>query len=118
MDATMKGAGKRLDEIALALVLILTGALWLAPAEMFPDGTWLAGAGLILLGLNAARRLRGIKTSGFGIGLGLVALAAGGGRIIGRDLPIVPALLIVLGAALVVKAVIAPRKNEGAPGAE
>jgi hypothetical protein len=109
--------GRRLDEIALALVLIMTGALWLAPKAMFPEGTWLAGLGLILLGLNAARRIRGIKTSAFGIVVGLVSLAAGGGRIMGLDLPFLPALLIILGVVLVVKAVTSSGRAEGAPGA-
>jgi hypothetical protein len=109
--------GQRLEEIALALALVMTGALWLAPKAIFPEGTWLAGAGLILLGLNAARSIRGLITSGFGVIAGLVALAAGVGRIIGRDLPIGPALLIVLGVALIVKASAAPGKTEDGPGA-
>jgi len=113
----MNTTSKRFDEIAAALVLIMTGALWLAPSGLIPEGTWLAGAGLILLGLNAARYARGIKASGFGVALGLVALAAGIARIIGRSLPFMPALLIVLGVALVVKGVAAPRKSEGGPGA-
>ncbi len=117
MNTTRKELGKRLEEIALALALIMTGALWLAPKAIFPEGTWLAGAGLILLGLNAARRIRGLKTSGFGLVAGLIALAAGVGRIIGQDLPIVPALLIVLGAALIVKTATTPGKTEEGPGA-
>jgi hypothetical protein len=114
--AIIRKPGKRLEDIAWALVLIMTGALWLSPKAIFPEGTWLAGAGLILLGLNAARGLRGLKTSGFGILAGLIALAAGVGRIIGRDIPIVPALLIVLGVALIVKAAAAPVKTEDTPG--
>ena len=128
MNTTMKASGEaspsiirkpgqRLEEIALALVLIMTGALWLAPKAIFPEGAWLAGVGLILLGLNAARGIRGLKTSGFGIIAGLIALAAGVGRIIGRDIPIVPALLIVLGVALIVKAAAASGKTEDVPGA-
>ena len=95
---------ERLDGIAWALILIMTGTLWLTPAGLFPEGTWLAGLGLILLGVNAARRLRGIGASGFGIVVGFIALAAGIGRIIGRDLPIVPILLVVFGAGMVLKA--------------
>ena len=108
--------GKRLDEIAVALALIMTGGLWLAPSGLIPEGAWLAGAGLILLGLNAARRVRGIKASGFGVIVGFVALAAGVGRILGRNLPFWPALLIVLGIALTVKGAAAPRKSESGPG--
>src|SRR5512138_1681418 len=95
---------KRLDEIAWALVLVMTGGLWLAPKTMFPEGTWLAGVGLIILGLNAARRLRGLSMSGFGLIVGLVALGAGIGRIVGQDLPVIPILLVVLGVGLVVRA--------------
>lgn len=108
--------GQRFDEIALALALIMTGALWLAPKGMFPEGSWLAGAGLILLGLNAARRVRGIKTSGFGVIAGFVALAAGLGRIFSLDLPLVPALLIVLGIAQVIRAATAHGKAKSAAG--
>jgi hypothetical protein len=107
--------GKRLDEIALALVLIMTGGLWLAPKAMFPDGTWLAGLGLILLGLNAARRIRGLKTSGFGIVVGLIAFAAGIGRIIGQELPLIPILLIVLGAGLVLRAAAGGKRDTDTP---
>jgi hypothetical protein len=105
--------GRRLDEIAMALVLIMTGGLWLAPKAMFPEGTWLAGLGLILLGLNAARRFRGLKTSGLGIIVGLIAFAAGIGRIVGRELPIIPILLIILGLGLVVRAATGSRRPAG-----
>ncbi len=105
--------GQRLDEIALALALIMTGALWLAPKAMFPEGTWLVGVGLILLGLNAARRIRGVKTSGFGIIVGLIASAGGIGRILGQDLPLVPILLIIFGLGLVVRAAAGSQRPTG-----
>jgi len=124
MNTTMKDSGapdqsgdrrhgQRLDEIAMALVLIMTGGLWLAPKAMFPEGTWLAGLGLILLGLNAARRIWGLKTSGFGIIVGLIASAAGIGRILGQDLPLVPILLIIFGVGLVVRAATGSRRPTG-----
>lgn len=101
---TTEGRSRRFEEIAWALVLIMTGGLWLAPKAMFPEGTWLAGIGLILLGLNAVRRARGLKMNGFGIIAGLIALGAGIGRIIGQELPVVPVILIVLGVGLVIRA--------------
>ncbi len=109
--------GQRLDEIAMALVLIMTGGLWLAPKAMFPEGTWLAGLGLILLGLNAARRIRGLKTSGFGIIVGLIAFGAGIGRIIGQELPLIPILLIILGAGLVLRAAAGKERPDDRPDA-
>lgn len=95
--------GKRLDEIAWALVLIMTGGLWLAPKAMFPEGAWLVGVGLIILGLNAVRAISGLKASGFGLIVGLTALAAGIGRIFDQELPLIPVLLIVFGAGLVIR---------------
>lgn len=96
--------GKRLEELALAVFLVMTGGLWLAPAAWVPDGAWQAGVGLILLGLNAARSLNGLRPSGFGVVAGLAALAAGAGRILGREHLFVPMLLIFLGAVMIVKA--------------
>ena len=109
--------GQRLDEIAMALVLIMTGGLWLAPKAMFPEGTWLAGLGLILLGLNGARRIRGLKTSGFGIIVGLIALAAGIGRVVGQELPLIPILLLILGAGLILKAAAGKDRPDSRPDA-
>ena len=97
--------GQRLEELALAVFLIMSGALWLAPDARVPEGMWLAGVGVILLGLNAARSLNGLRLSGFGIVAGVAALAAGGGRILGREHLFVPMLLIFLGAAMIGKAI-------------
>lgn len=108
---------KRFDEIAWALILIMTGALWLAPRAMFPDGTWLAGAGLVLLGLQTARRIGGARTGGLGILVGLLALAAGAGRIAGLEVPLIPVLLIILGLGLAIGAAARKDKTAGGPTA-
>ena len=100
-----RGLGTRLDEVAWALFLIMTGALWLAPAGWAPEGSWLIGLGLILLGLNGARRLSRLRVSGFGIAVGIAALVAGVGRILGGAGFFVPILLVALGAVLAVRAI-------------
>ncbi len=97
---------KRLEELALALFLVMTGTLWLAPDAWVPEGAWLAGVGLILLGLNAARRLHGLRLSGFGIVAGVAALFAGSGRILGFEHLFVPILLIGLGTAMIARAIV------------
>jgi len=51
--------------------------LWLLPDETIPEGTWLIGVGVIMLGLNAARYMYGIKMSGFTVVLGIIALSIG-----------------------------------------
>jgi hypothetical protein len=44
---------RRLEGIGWALFLIMIGGLGLVPSV--PQGTWLVGTGLIMLGLNVAR---------------------------------------------------------------
>jgi hypothetical protein len=107
---------KRLEELALALFLVMTGALWLAPAAWVPEGAWLAGVGLILLGLNGARRLHGLPLSGFGIVAGAAALLAGSGRILGFEHLFVPVLLIGLGTAMIGRAIVGKKGHSASSG--
>ncbi len=71
-----------------------------------PHGVGAIGIGLILLGLNAARRLNGIPASGFTITLGILALALGGLELANMvlhlpfELPVFAILLITLGVIL------------------
>jgi hypothetical protein len=108
MDETTKALDKRLENVAWALFLIMLGGLWLAPEGMVPEGTWLAGAGLIMLGLNGARYMNGIKMSNFSIALGIIALLVGLGDMVGVDLPVFPILLILVGAHIIFRAATGP----------
>ena len=94
----------RLEEIGWALFLIMIGGLWLLPDGRIPSHTWLIGAGLIMLGINIARYFMGIKMSGFTVFLGVVALVAGLGGSFAVDLPVFPAVFIVLGFSLLMRA--------------
>ncbi|HVE58918.1 MAG TPA: hypothetical protein VNB22_18940 [Pyrinomonadaceae bacterium] len=94
----------RLEETGWALFLIMIGGLWLLPEGQLPSHIWLVGAGLIMLGINFARYFSGIKMSGFTVFLGVVALVAGAGGIFNLALPIFPALFIILGASLLMRA--------------
>ncbi len=94
---------KRLEAVAWGLFLIMIGALWLLPEETVPEGTWLLGVGVILLGLNGLRYLNGIKMSGFTIFLGIIALGIGVGSLFGIDLPIFPILIILWGLSVVLE---------------
>jgi hypothetical protein len=95
-----RGLGARLDETAWALFLIMTGALWLTPGGWAPDGTWLVGLGLILLGWNGARRFCRRPVSGCGLAVGIAALVAGIGRLVGSAGLFLPVLLVVVGIVL------------------
>lgn len=110
--AEKRRLGKRLEELALALFLVMTGALWLVPVAWIPEGTWLAGAGLIMLGLNAVRHFYGLNMQGFGIVAGIAALSGGIGRILGHEHLFVPILLIAFGAAMIVKSIAGTAKPD------
>lgn len=89
---------RRPERVAWALFLIMAGGLALVPDASVPEGTWLVGVGLIMLGLNLARYLNGIRMSGFTLVLGVIALGSGIGDMTGADLPVFPILLILFGA--------------------
>src|SRR5574341_173196 len=48
-----------LETVAWGLFFIMAGAFLLVPGGMLPRGSWLVGVGVLLLGLNLARRLTG-----------------------------------------------------------
>ena len=110
-DTQKAALNKRLESIGWGLFLIMIGGIWLVPDEQVPEGTWLIGAGLIMLGLNLARYLNGIRMSGFTIVLGILALASGLGDFAGIDLPLFPILLILIGASILLKPVFERRQG-------
>lgn len=90
---------------------IAWGALfiWWGVTEMvkiLPEGVGAIGVGLILLGVNAARSLTGVRISGFSTTVGILALAWGGLELAGTvlhlpfELPVFAILLVILGVVL------------------
>ncbi len=86
--------------------------IWWGITELFnflPNGTGALGFGLILIGLNAARFLNGVPTSGFSTTLGILALVLGVLELAGFfltlpfEIPVFAVLLIVLGMIVLVR---------------
>ena len=92
---------KRLESIAWGLFFVMIGGLGLVPNQQVPGGAWLIGAGVIMLGLNAARAFYGIRMSGFTNFLGIVAILAGASALFGVQFPFFPVLLILIGAHII-----------------
>jgi hypothetical protein len=101
-DARKRDLNGRLETVAWGLFLIMLGGF--ALAKDVPEGTWLVGAGLIMLGINAIRLLVGIRASWFTLILGTIALLSGLGSVYGIDIPVGPLLIILIGLAIVVRA--------------
>jgi len=93
----------RLDEIGLALLMILTGSVLLLPDQL-PSGSWLIGVGVIVLGMDVVRFLVGITVSGFSLIVGAIALSCGFSSASGVDLPVFAAMFLVLGFVLLFRA--------------
>ena len=89
-----------IGEAGLFLIMLSGFAL----LKGVPEGTWLIGAGLIMLGLNAVRLLAGIRASWFTLILGTIALLSGLGSVYGINIPVGPLLIILIGLAIVVRA--------------
>jgi hypothetical protein len=96
-----------LDAIAWGALFILWGI-----TEMFtslPEGTGAMGIGLILTGLNAARKLTGRTVSGFTTTVGILALLLGGLQLaqpylhLSFELPVFAILLLALGLIVLVR---------------
>lgn len=90
----------QIDAIGWTMLFILTGSLWLMPEGLVPEGTWLTGVGLILVGENAARYLIGLKMDAVSTPLGVVALATGLGQVLFRVELFFPVLFLVIGASI------------------
>ncbi len=88
---------ERLHDFGWGLLLVVIGAILLLPSERVPHGSWLIAAGVILLGLNAARAFHGFRTSGFSLVVGTLALIAGLGEFFEIHVPLFAVGLIVIG---------------------
>ena len=96
-----------LTSLAWGIFIILIGGLWIVTELTLLDiGSYFAlGVGLILIGLNLARRSIGTKISKFSLGLGIVALLVGLSAVGGLKLPLVPTIVVVIGIFIVAEAI-------------
>ncbi len=98
---TTKSINRNFEVIAWGALFIWWGITVMVPS--FPNGTTALGTGLILIGVNIARKLAGIPVNGFSTTIGVLALVWGGLELVGVlvslpfELPIFAILLIVLG---------------------
>ena len=102
-DPKKKALDQRLDALGSGLFLIMIGGLWLAPEGWVPEGTWLIGTGVIILGLMFIRYINDIKVNGFWLVVGLIALGFGVSDVFGLDVPVFPILLIIIGVHILLK---------------
>jgi hypothetical protein len=96
-EAQVDTLSQRLEQVGWALFLIMIAGLALLPNGLVPEGTWLIGTGLIMIGLNVVRHFKGVSVNGFANVLGIIALAIGVSAATGVELPVLPLLLGIIG---------------------
>ena len=92
---------EKLEKIGWGLFLVMLGAIWLFPDSIVPEGTFMFGVGVILVGLNLMKYSKGYKVNGFTVFLGIVALIAGLSSLLGRSVDIFPLILILWGISII-----------------
>jgi hypothetical protein len=97
--ATTTDLAHRLDVLGWGIFFVMTGTLLLIPG--LPEGTWLIGLGVLLLGLAGARVALGLAFEWFGVILGASSLLAGFGTFAGLDIPVFALFLVACGLVLV-----------------
>jgi hypothetical protein len=98
------GLTHRLTEIGWALFLIITGIIWLLPAEHLPPGSWLMATGSLLLALSVARSVLKVPASPPLVILGSLALLAGAFALLGLKVSLLAICIIILGGSMLLKA--------------
>lgn len=103
----MSERARQLDSVAWAVFFIWVGIAMLA---QLPWGWFLVGVSVIILAVQIARWQMDMKIEGFWIACGTVLLAGGLWNLLDLPWPLAPILLILLGVALLGKAVVAVRR--------
>jgi hypothetical protein len=106
-----KAVRHRLESLGWALFLLMIGGMWLVPGNSIPQGTWLIGAGLIMLGVNLAKRRRSIPMNGFTIVIGILAIGFGVAEFADVELPFWPIVAILVALSIIAGPLIERMKN-------
>ncbi|MBM4459578.1 MAG: hypothetical protein FJ011_17765 [Chloroflexi bacterium] len=103
IDPAKAALNKRLETIGWGCFLVMLGGFLLVPQTVIAKGLWSVGVGLIMLGLNAARYLKGIRMSGFTTFLGVISVIGGIAQLAGLNAIEGAFFLIILGVFVLAK---------------
>ena len=112
---TVQNLNRNYEAMGWGALIIWWGIMVLVPS--LPRGTTAFGTGLILIGVNTARKLSGLPVSSFTTTIGILAFVWGGLELVGVlmslpfELPVFAILLIVLGVIILAPEVRA-RQNQ------
>jgi hypothetical protein len=116
----MAAENRKLETLAWGLLFIWLGVWWSITENsgILPAGTGAIGVGMILLGLNGARWLKGISINVCSTALGIMFLILGGMKLACRylhcsacNLSILGVFLVVFGAVLLARELLGSQKT-------
>lgn len=93
----------RLDEVAWALLFLMSGAILAIPGVPHPWAAWFIGVGAILIAVNLAAYAMGLRLNVLTVGCGAIAAAAGVGAYVGIEIPILALVLVLIGAIILLE---------------
>jgi len=104
----METSARTLTTVAWGLFFLLVGGAWMyGQAYGVDTGTVIAiGVGLILIGLNIARKAVGARMGRFSLGIGILALVIGLARYAGLKVDILPLIIILIGLFILAEAIV------------
>ena len=104
----MVASARTLTTVAWGLFFILIGGAWMyGEAYGVDTGTIIAiGVGLILVGLNVARKVIGAHMGKFSLGVGILALLIGLARYAGMRVDILPLIIVLIGLFIIAEAIV------------
>ena len=106
-----RALNRRYSLVGWGALFVWIGAASFLPGERLPFGLGLLGIGVILLGINLARRaIHALSVNRTDITLGTIALALGAAEL-SRSLVVVPIGLIAIGLFLLIRGGL-PRKTD------
>ena len=100
-----------LTSLAWGLFFVLIGLSWIARNVVDIVPYVALGAGIILIGLNVARKGLGMTLSKFSLFIGIIAFAFGGVALMGYALPLFETIIVLIGLFIIAEAARALRKS-------
>lgn len=100
---------KRLEDSGWGFFLLMIGTLLMLPSDLVPQGAWLIGAGLIMLGLNGIRYINDISVSRFTVVLGFISVLVGLASFFGLRPPLFAIFLAVVGLSIIIRSLLPTR---------
>lgn len=97
-----KKVSENIHNIGWGIFLIFAGIIWLLPAGTLPDGAFYIGIGVLILGLNLIKYLKGFHVSWIMPVLGILILVKGIGEMTELSISILGVLILLMGLGILI----------------